>query len=165
MKKILFAALVLLSTSFMAQAQQVQNITFTGSDAATDTILNTGTVYLTSMDLTGKAFDAYDIQLYVVSDSGTSTFKAIIQETINGTAWTNVHGVAGTDGINCDTLQVTAGAPAGHIFRIRPGSVHSITDSTFRYTNAGPGNKVRIVCIGGAGQKTRVSAKGRARIN
>lgn len=155
MKKILFIAMIIGSFATQTKAQ-VGQIRFSGSDATTDTITNAGTVYLTSEDLTGKGYTSFAVQIPFTNISGTSTFKVISQCTLDGTNWTNLHAVPGTNGILCDTLQVTSGAPANWIFRAQPRSVTSASSSTFYYTNAGYCKKIRFAHVGAGSQSTRV---------
>lgn len=142
---------------------QAQSLSFTGSDASTDTITNAGTVYLTTAAgaLIGKP-STIRIQCPWTNISGTSTFKVVLQGTIDGTNWTNVHQVPGTNGVNCDTLQVTALSPANWVFTIRPGSTHSEVFGSLQYaTNAGKFTALRLACIGTGTQSTKVGpAKG-----
>lgn len=161
MKKYIFIILAILSVFSCNHKVNAQGkaITMTGSDAATDTITNAGTVYLTSPILDKYTTGKFAISFKSTNVSGTSTFKAILQGSNDGTNWSGIHSVAGTDGINCDTLQVTAAAPSYHTFSIMPGSVHSASSSTFLYTGATRFLYIRVACIGTGTQSTIVSAK------
>lgn len=160
MKKYIF---IIIAAAFAMSTQtasaQGKAITMAGSDAVTDTITNAGTTYLTSPSLAAYASGAVSISLKTTNVSGTSTFKAILQGSHDGTNWVNVHGVAGTNGINCDTLQVTSAAPAYWISNIAPGSVKSVTDSTFLYTGATRYLFIRWTCVGTGTQSTIISGK------
>lgn len=138
---------------------QGRAITMNGSHAATDTITNAGTTYLTSPSLFSYTTGKVAVSLLTANVSGTSTFKAILQGSNDGTNWNLVHGVAGTNGILCDTLQVTSAAPAYHTFVAYPGAVKSVTDSTFLYTNAARYIYYRLACVGTGTQSTIISAK------
>lgn len=157
MKKYILAALVVLGTTISTQAQN-KVINMTGSDATTDTITNAGTTYLTSPILTAYR-GGFTITLKTTNVSGTSTFKAILQGSNNGSEWTNVYQVPGTDGVNCDTLQVTSAAPAYWGWRVVSGSVKSATSSTFWHTNATRYAYYRIACVGTGTQSTIVAAQ------
>ena len=101
----------------------------------------------------------FTVTLKTTNVSGTSTYKAIIQGSLNGTDWTNIHQVAGTNGINCDTLQVTSASPAFWGFSIHNGEVKSVTDSTFLYTNSTRYLYYRIMCVGTGTQVTIISGQ------
>ncbi len=153
MKRV-FLIMLLALGSFITQAQ---TISLTGSDASTDTITNAGTVYLSTAKsaMVGKP-SSFSIQVPFTNVSGTSTFKVILQGTIDGTNWTNIHQVEGTNGVNCDTLQVTSLSPANWVFAVRKGSVHSVSTSTFVYTGVGDFTAVRLKFVGTGSQSTIV---------
>lgn len=157
MKAIIIALLMLSST--LATFGQGKAITLNGSDATTDTITNAGTTYLTSGILSGYTSGKVAVSLKTANVSGTSTFKAILQGSIDGTNYVDVHQVAGTNGILCDTLQVTAAAPAYWIWQVYAGSVHSVTDSTYLFTNAGRYLYYRLKCVGTGTQSTIISGQ------
>ena len=138
---------------------QSKAITMTGSDASTDTITNAGTTYLTSPILSAYTSGKFSVSLTVSNVSGTSTFKAILQGSNDGTNWADIHGIAGTDGIHCDTLQVTSTSPAYWTWSVFPGSVRSASTSTFLYGNSGRYLYVRLKCVGTGTQVTIISAK------
>jgi len=159
MKKILFLSILM---AFIATANAQTLIPLYGSNTSAnyDTITNAGTVYFTTATnaLSANKTGEYSIQFKCANVSGTSTFKAILQGSNDGTNWTNVHQVEGTNGIHCDTLQVTSASPATWVFRIRPGSVHSVSTSTFLYTNAGKFKNLRVAFVGTGTQVTRISS-------
>ncbi len=160
MKQIKYILLLLaFAVSCNEASAQGKAITLNGSDATTDTITNAGTTYLTSPILSAYKSGKFGVALKTTNVSGTSTYKAIIQGSLDGTNWVNVHGIAGTNGINCDTLQVTAAAPAYWVFNVAPGSVKSVTDSTFLYTGATRYLYLRIACVGTGSQSTIISGK------
>jgi hypothetical protein len=157
MRKFILAALLMLTMSISTTAQ-TKAITLNGSHSTTDTITDAGTTNLTS-PLIGNQSGKVAISLKTTNVSGTSTFKAVLQGSINGTDWNNIHGVAGTNGINCDTLQVTSAAPAVWIFNVAPGAVKSVTDSTVLYTKASRYFYYRVSCIGTGTHSTIVSGQ------
>ena len=145
MKKILFLMMLTLSTAIASQAQ----ITFISSidGTTTDTLTNAGSLNFTSpVNALNNRGGNYTIQFTSLNLSGTSTFKAILQGTIDGTNWANVHGVAGTNGIECDTLQVTGGVPASFFFRAQGNET----------TNAGKVKRLRIRVVGAGTQSTLI---------
>lgn len=156
--KAIIIVLVALSTS-LATFGQSKAITLNGSDATTDTITNAGTTYLTSPSLASFTTGKFSVSLLTANVSGTSTFKAILQGSNDGTNYTDIHQVAGTNGILCDTLQVTAAAPAYWCYSIYPGSKHSVTDSTYLFTNVGRYLYIRLKCVGTGTQSTIISGK------
>ena len=114
----------------------------------TDTLSNAETLYFTSpiSSLLSEKTGSYRVQYASTNVSGTSTFKVILQGSIDGVNFTNMHQVAGTTGVNCDTLQVTSLAPANWIFR-------SYGNGT---TNAGRVKVVRLAFVGTGTQKTYI---------
>ena len=162
MKKLIFAFLMVMGFTACNNTANAQSlIPFVGSNtsAAFDTLTNANTVYFTSATnaLNANRTGGYAVCFKATNVSGTSTFKVILQGSQDGTNWTNVHQVAGTNGINCDTLQVTSASPATWVFRIRPGSIHSVTDSTWVATNAGKFKRLRLAFVGTGTQSTRIT--------
>lgn len=159
MKKYIF---ILIAAAFAMSTQTAQAqgkaIVMRGSDAVTDTITNAGTTYLTSPSLAAYGSGAVSVSLKTTNVSGTSTFKAILQGSNDGSNWNNVHGVAGTTGILCDSLQVTSAAPAYHTFTAYPGAVNSPSSSTYLHTNATRYLYYRLACVGTGTQVTIISA-------
>ena len=82
-----------------------------------------------------------------VNVSGTSTFKVILQGSIDGVNFTNMHQVAGTTGVNCDTLQVTSLAPSTWIFN---------ANQTKASSNTGRVKVIRLAFVGTGTQKTYI---------
>jgi len=135
-------------TLSIATATNAQ-ITFISSiDATTtDTLSDAATMYFTSpINALNNKSSNYTIQFTNANVSGTSTFKAILQGTIDGTNYFNLHGNAGTNGIQCDTLQVTAASPATFMFNAH------LNEST----NAGKVKRLRLKFVGTGTQKTRI---------
>lgn len=137
---------------------QGKAITMTGSHASTDTITNAGNCQLTSPVLDKYVGGHFTVSLKVTNVSGTSTFKAILQGSNDGTNWNNVYGVVGTTGGTCDTLQVTSAAPAYASWAVFPGAVYG-SNSSYTYTAATRYLYYRINCVGTGTQSTIVSAK------
>lgn len=95
----------------------------------------------------------------------TLTFKAIIQcrmtTNTSDSGWVNVHRVVGTDGRNCDTLQVTSaayGTPGGWIFNASKGAIHTekvnvatANNTSIGYSSAGRAMQFRLVIINASG--------------
>ena len=139
MKKLFFLVMLTFSTAIASQAQ----ITFISSidGTAIDTLINAGTLSFTSPinALTNKSSN-YTIQFKGANVSGTSTYKVVLRGTIDGTNYVPLHGVgvAGTNGIQCDTLQVTSGTPASFIFNAHPNES----------TNAGKVKRLQLLFIG-----------------
>jgi hypothetical protein len=147
MKKILLLMMLTLSTAIASQAQITLISSVDGT--VTDTLSDASTMYFTTPinALANSQSNVYRIQFTNANISGTSTFKAIYQSTIDGTNWTNMHQVAGTTGIACDTLQVTSASPASFIFASMPSTT----------TNAGKAKRIRIKFVGTGTQKTYIS--------
>lgn len=147
MKKIIILMAFMLVAFTQANAQVW---TLNGSDATTDTVTDAGTTYLTSGSLVANKSGKYSVALVVANISGTSTFKAILQGSVDGTNWSNYFGTAGTTGLGCDTLQVTSAAPA-----------YFVWNSAYPVSGASGGRRLymRIKCVGTGTQSTRVSGK------
>jgi hypothetical protein len=147
MKKIIILMAFMLVAFTQADAQVW---TLNGSHATTDTVTDAGTTYLTSGSLVANKSGKYSVALLTANISGTSTFKAILQGSVDGTNWSNYFGTVGTNGIGCDTLQVTSAAPAYFVWNSGLPSSAAI---------AGRRLYIRIACVGTGTQSTRVSAK------
>lgn len=160
MKKILILISMFVVCSFSANSQ---TLTLKGTYGSTlDTITNAGTVYLTttsgalsSIGLAGN----YVIQFTAVSLSGTVSATVVLQSSIDGLSWSNHFGVAGQDGINCDTL--TIAAAGNRVLTINRGAVHSLVASGVVtnqwYTNAGRRLHFRLKFVGSGTQSTKIS--------
>ncbi len=162
MKKLLFVLLTILAVSCNKTANSQTLITMFGSTSGTnvDTLNDAGTIYFTTATnaLNANKTSDYRIQFKATNVSGTSTFRVILQGSLDGTNWTNIHQVEGTNGINCDTLQVTALVPAFWVFNVRKRAIKSLTSSTYLHTNAGRFNRLRIAVVGTGTQKTTISS-------
>lgn len=150
MKKILFL-IMMAFTLFACNEKATAQTALNGSHVAYDTITDAGTTYLTTpanVCNSGKSGE-YQIALLTTNISGTSTFKAILQSSIDGTNYANHFGVAGTTGIGCDTLQVTSASPGYFIFNAVPTAS----------TAAGRRLYFRLKCVGTGTQSTRIAAR------
>lgn len=156
----LMAMLLMVACQEKAQGQTLIPLIGSNTGATFDTLKNANTVYFTSAAnaLSANRSGKYAIQFSAANVSGTSTYKVILQGTLDGTNWTNIHQVAGTNGIHCDTLQVTAGVPSSWIFRAHTGSVNTPTSSTMLLTNAGRFRRIRVAFVGTGTQVTRIPA-------
>jgi hypothetical protein len=139
MKKVLFLVMLTLTTAMASMAQ----ISFVSSidGTQTDTLVNAGTLSFTSpINALSKLGSSYTIQFKGANVSGTSTYKVVLRGTIDGTNYVPLHGVgvAGTNGIQCDTLQVTSGSPASFIFNAHQNES----------TNAGKVKRLQLFFIG-----------------
>lgn len=121
----------------------------TASGVLFDTISNTGSVTFVSAAnaLSANRTGSYALQFKATRVSGTQTYKAVIQGSLDGSNWTNINQVAGTTGIRTDSLQVTADTPSYWIFRISANASN----------NAGKLRYIRIFFKGDSTQKTRIS--------
>jgi hypothetical protein len=151
MKKFLF--FILIASCLMACQEKTQaQAKLYGSNTFFDTVTNAGTTYLTTQAgaiNVGKS-GKYRVALKTTNISGTSTYKAILQGSLDGTNWVNYYGTAGTNGIQCDTLQVTSAAPAYFIWSLNP------TPTVL--SNWGRVLYLRVACVGTGTQSTRVEA-------
>ena len=145
MKKLFFLMMLTFITAMSyGQISLISSIDGT----RTDTLSDAGTLYFTTpiSSLLSEKTGSYRVQYTSTNVSGTSTFKVILQGSIDGVNFTNMHQVSGTTGVNCDTLQVTALAPANWIFRAYGNGT----------TNAGRVKVVRLAFIGTGTQKTYI---------
>ena len=151
MKKYIF--FLLLTASFVACQRKAEAQSLiplkTNSGALFDTLSNAGTsAFRTAANaLSANATGSYAIQFKSTNISGTSTFKVIVQGSLDGTNYVNVNQVAGTTGVRTDTLQVTAGSPVYWIFRVTPNASN----------NAGKFRYLRLYFVGTGTQKTRIT--------
>ena len=88
----MFMLITLMAFSVSVSAQS-KAITMVGSDAATDTVTNAGTTYLTSPSLAAYTTGKFAVSLKVTNVSGTSTFKAILQGSNDGSTWAMCSGL------------------------------------------------------------------------
>lgn len=164
MKKLfLFVALIMGFVACQekeAKAQTGSVILYSSDNNATDTLTNAGTIYLTSGNLAKYSSNGeFTVDLVTTNISGTSTFKVLLQTSMDGTNWSNHYGVAGTDGINCDTLQVTSGAPAYFKFNLSKGVIRYSSTGVALNTNTPYIRYARLMVVGTGTQSTRMGAK------
>jgi hypothetical protein len=152
MKKLFFFIITVLCFTACNQKANAQTKLY-GSHTLFDTVTNAGTTYLTTQKgvINAGKSGRYRVALKTTNISGTSTFKAILQGSFNGTDWVNFYGTAGTTGIQCDTLQVTSAAPAYFIWSLNP------TPTVL--SNWGRVLYLRVACVGTGTQSTRVEAE------
>jgi hypothetical protein len=146
MKKVFFLVMLTLTTALSyGQVSLISSIDGTKSD----TLSNAGTLYFTSPinALLSEKTGSYRVQYASENVSGTSTFKVILQGSIDGVNFTNMHQVAGTTGVNCDTLQVTSLAPSTWIFN---------ANQTKASSNTGRVKVIRLAFVGTGTQKTYI---------
>lgn len=150
MKKLIFIlSMALFTIACNTKKAEAQISLISSIDGTkTDTLSDAGTLYFTTpiSSLLSEKTGSYRVQYSSTNVSGTSTFKAILQGSVDGVNYTNMHQVAGTTGVNCDTLQVTSNAPSTWIYNsFATGS-----------TNAGRVKTVRIKFVGTGTQKTYI---------
>lgn len=129
---------------------------------AFDTVTNTNSKYLVSKAGAFASSDngSYTLSFYVKSLSGTpATVRFIWQGSFNGYDWFRMTNNYGTDGLNCDTLNVTPTTTATQYKYVsRPGTAKFITGySTVAVQNQGcrvPYQRLWITSTGT--QSTRV---------
>ncbi len=162
-KLILFATLALGFVACQekeAKAQTGNVILYSSDNNATDTLTDANTINLTSGSLAKYSSNGeFTIDLVTTNISGTSTFKVLLQTSMDGTNWSNHYGVAGTDGINCDTLQVTSASPAYFKFNLSKGVIRYSSTGVALNTNSPYVRYVRLRLVGTGTQSTRVAAK------
>lgn len=167
MKKLILIVMLALTTALTGTAQIVM-VSDNYNAAGQDTLTNAETIYFTTPvnSLNAATSGKYRITLNIANISGTSTFKVITQGTIDGTNWFNMYGVPGTNGVNCDTLQVTAAAPATWCFNIIPGVPHTVAASTAYgaftigqplYGANGRVARIRLKVVGTGTQSTKIN--------
>lgn len=122
-----------------------------GNGKAIDTLTNAGTESWTSPvnQLNSGVEGKYRLHFDCANISGTSTFKVVVHSRAyagTGAGYSLHHKNAGTTGINCDTLQVTAGVPASWDFNLAPASG----------SNAGRALGFKVYFIGTGTQSTQI---------
>lgn len=163
MKKIMMLAamtLCLVACQERTQAQTGTMVMYSSDNNATDTLSNASTIYLTSTSLAKYSNNAeITVDLKVTNISGTSTFKAIWQTSMDGTNWSNHFMVAGTDGIHSDTLQVTSASPAYHKLDVAKGVIRYNSSGDALNTNTPYFRYGRWMIVGTGTQSTIVASK------
>ena len=150
----LFTALLFAFTS-NAQVQLVSD----GNSKTTDTITNAGTESFTTPanTINSGVEGKYRLHFDATNISGTSTFKVVIHSRAyaGGSAGYSLHHKnAGTDGVNCDTLQVTAGVPGSYDFNLVPLGQSNATANN--KSNAGRAVGFKVYFIGAGTQSTQI---------
>lgn len=157
MKKIKFILIFTCAFFFISNAF-AQKVSYTGSSSgvALDTVVNTGTIYLTSPYLYSSSWkDGAVIQLDATNISGTSTVTAILQSSLDGTTWENHFKTPGQTGVNCDTLAITG--TTMHLWNILPKAAATYSN-IIAYSNSGRRLYYRIKLTGAATGVTKVTA-------
>lgn len=130
MKK-LFLILMLAAFGMNSANAQSKTLNLLGtSNRILDTLVNTGTINMTSPILTAYGSE-YAIQVTFANVSGTSSLRAILQSSLDGVNWVNHFGVAGqapTVRI-ADTLVVTSASPATYIWSITNNQLQSVASA------------------------------------
>lgn len=153
----LFTALLMFACNTKTQAQSV--LISDGNSKSIDTLTNAGTESFTtaanaiSAGVEGK----YRLHFDCANISGTSTFKVVIHSRAyagTGAGYSLHHKNSGTDGVNCDTLQVTAGVPASFDFNLRGDVLSNGTGN--KNSNAGRAVGFKVYFIGTGTQSTQV---------
>lgn len=152
MKKLIYALILtflFVATQPVTCELKAQTFAFTGTNSTLDTVVNTGTYYLTSPALVGNDYSLgkYNIAYTAVNKTGTTTITAVLQGSNNGTQWENLYLTSGTNGKLCDTVSMSG--TSTHIWTVSPA---------VNGTNAGRRLYLRIKQIGGATGTTQVSA-------
>ena len=163
MKKLLLflaVTMCLVACQEKTQAQTGAMVMYSSDNNATDTLSNASTIYLTSTSIAKYSNNAeITVDLKVTNISGTSTFKAIWQTSMDGTNWSNHFMVAGTDGIHCDTLQVTSASPAYHKLDVAKGVIRYNSSGVALNTNTPYFRYGRWMIVGTGTQSTIVASK------
>lgn len=167
MKNFKFGLIALLSMiTFLAcnpvntHAQNAIALKSDGNSAYIDTITNAGTESFSITDfktLLPGVEGKYRLHFDATNISGTSTFKVVVHSKSNSSAsagYSLHHKNAGTDGVNCDTLQVTSGSPAAFDFNLAPGVVSHATENNT--SNAGRILGLKVYFIGTGTQSTQI---------
>jgi len=174
MKKFLFMLMLTALTAIGANAQVTMYKSTDGYAVGTavfDTVVGAQTKYLITpaTALNAATTGKYRIAVNYIAYAGAWTGKIIIEGRI-GTAtadsnWVPINNVRGTDGRNCDTLQVTASSPAyGWVFNCTPGVAHvestgaTTTAQNVYWVAAGRFTQLRVKVVG-ATNNARITAK------
>ena len=156
MKKL--GIILLMAALFSCNDTQAQ-MTMTASTASLDSILNAGTTTaFKTASLNGLVSGNYRVVFTAANVSGTSTFKAVLEGSMDGTTWFNLTGNSGTDGRNTDTLQCTGVSTAAQFTMTSiPGGGKYVYSTQF-YNGGGRVLYVRVRFIGTGTQVTRISS-------
>lgn len=157
MKKILLVTLTLIA-GLTASAQTV--LISDGNGKSIDTLTNAGTESFTTPanSINAGVEGKYRLHFDCANISGTSTFKVVIHSRSyagTGAGYSLHHKNSGTNGVNCDTLQVTAASPASFDFNLAPGVV-SQAGTGYTISNAGRAVGFKVYFIGTGTQSTQI---------
>lgn len=164
MKKVFLVMMLALGLA-ITQTSNAQ-ITLNPATTSLDSILNAGTTYFktgaVSVTSSGTLSNAntgnYRFVFTATNVSGTSTFKAVIEGSMDGTNWFGLTKVPGTDGNNCDTLQCTSVTTATQFTCTSlPGGGKYVYSANY-FNTGGRCLYLRIRFIGTGTQVTRISA-------
>jgi hypothetical protein len=158
MKKLILA-LVLFVGLISCQRVSAQ-VTMSAATTGLDSVLNAGTTYFrtTSGQLNKYTTGNYRFYFTAANVSGTSTFKVLLQGSMDGTKWFALTKVPGTDGNNCDTLQCTSVTTADQFTMTSlPGSA-KYTYALTQWNTGGRVLFVRLAFVGTGTQVTRISS-------
>ena len=155
MKKL--GIILLMAALFSCNDTQAQ-MTMTASTASLDSILNAGTTCsFKTASLNSLVSGNYRVVFTAANVSGTSTFKAVLEGSMDGTTWFKLVGNSGTDGRNTDTLQCTGVTTAAQFTMSSiPGGGKYVYSTQF-YNDGGRVLFVRVRFIGTGTQVTRIS--------
>lgn len=138
------------------------NSAYTGENKYTDTLTDAGTItFTTSASVLNAGVEGkYRLHFDGANISGTSTYKVVIHSRAysgTGAGYSLHHKNAGTDGVNCDTLQVTAGVPASFDFNLVPDVVSNGSGAgSMLVSNAGRVVGIKVSFIGAGTQSTQI---------
>jgi hypothetical protein len=156
MKKI--GIILLMAALFSCNNTQAQ-ITMTAATASLDSILNAGTnTAFKTPSLNSLVSGNYRVVFTAANVSGTSTFKAVLEGSMDGTTWFKLVGNSGTDGRNTDTLQCTSVTTAYQFTMTSIAGGGKYVYSTQFYNDGGRVLFVRVRFIGTGTQVTRISS-------
>ena len=131
----------------------------TASTASLDSILNAGTnTAFKTPSLNSLVSGNYRVVFTAANVSGTSTFKAVLEGSMDGTTWFKLVGNSGTDGRNTDTLQCTSVTTAAQFTMTSIAGGGKYVYSTQFYNDGGRVLFVRVRFIGTGTQVTRISS-------
>lgn len=132
--------------SFIVSYSQTGSLN--GTNAILDTVVNTGTYYLTTpVTPTGNS-GKFSLAYLATNKTLTTTITVVLQGSLDGTNWENLFKTAGTNGVNCDTLSVSG--TTYHVWTVTPAP---------NLNNAGKRLYYRLKQVGGATGTTQVGAK------
>lgn len=158
MKKV-FLVLALFVGLLSCQPVNAQ-VNMSAATTGLDSILNAGTTYFKTtqkIHLGKYSTGNYRFGFTAANVSGTSTFKVLLQGSLNGTDWFALTKVPGTDGNNCDTLQCTSVTTAATFTMTSlPGSA-KYTYALTQWNTGGRVFYVRLAFVGTGTQVTRIS--------